>query len=64
MKALFHCVSIDQYRIMRWLTDQGLTRDDISRVELLGESKIRLTNPAGQYMDVEIRDNEIRTDWG
>lgn len=55
---LFHCETIPQYKIGEWLTAQGVTRDDIARVELVDHSTVRLTNPAGQYIVVQWSDGQ------
>lgn len=53
MNGLFHCETIAQFKIMSWLAVEGVTTDDISRVELLSADKVRIINPAGQYMDIQ-----------
>lgn len=53
---LFHCETIPQYKIGEWLMAQGVTRDDIARVELVDHSTVQLTNPAGQYIIVQWAD--------
>lgn len=52
MAQLFKAHTIQQFKIMQWLTEQGVTAGDIAAVKLLSRDLIRLTNPAGQYMDV------------
>lgn len=37
---------------MEWLTAQNVTREDVARAELRDPGLIRITNPAGQYMDL------------
>ena len=53
---LFHCETSPQYNIGEWLMAQGVTRDDIARVELVDHSTVQLTNPAGQYIIVQWAD--------
>lgn len=50
---LFHCETIPQYKIGEWLIAQGVTREDIARVELIDRNTVQLTNPAGQYIIVQ-----------
>ena len=49
---LFRCRTILQHKIMLWLETQGVAADDIAQVELTGPASVRVTNPAGQYMDL------------
>lgn len=53
MPRMYHCETIAQFKIMSWLSTEGITTDDIASVELLRADKIRVTNPAGQYMDIQ-----------
>lgn len=50
MSQLFKCESIAQFKIMSWLAVQGLTAEDIARVDMLAADRLKITNPAGQYM--------------
>lgn len=52
MEQLFKAETVQQRKIMEWLVDQGITGNDIAGVQLTGPAMVRLTNPAGQYMDV------------
>lgn len=52
MEQLFKAETVQQRKIMEWLVDQGITGADIAEVQLTAPAMIRLTNPAGQYMDV------------
>ncbi|MBQ9168513.1 MAG: DUF1738 domain-containing protein [Oscillospiraceae bacterium] len=52
MEQLFKTETVQQRKIMEWLVDQGITGADIAEVQLTGPAMVRLTNPAGQYMDV------------
>ncbi len=52
MAQLFKCETIEQKKIEKWLSDQGLTAGDIADVKLSGPAMVRVTNPAGQYMDL------------
>lgn len=52
MAQLFKSKTIQQFKIMQWLKEQGITNDDIASAKLVSRNLIRLTNPAGQYMDV------------
>ncbi|MGN1306393.1 MAG: hypothetical protein ACI4V3_01840 [Faecousia sp.] len=52
MEQLFKSKTIQQFKIMQWLKEQGITNDDIASAKLVSRNLIRLTNPAGQYMDV------------
>lgn len=52
MAQLFKCNTIEQKKIERWLSDQGITAGDIADVKLSGPAMVRVTNPAGQYMDL------------
>lgn len=51
-EPLFQVRTIRQRKIVEWLSAQGITREEISAVELKAPGLVRLTNPAGQYMDV------------
>lgn len=55
---LFPCETIPQYKIGEWLAAQGVTRDDIARVELVDHSTVQLTNPAGLYLTVRWADGQ------
>lgn len=55
---LFRCKTIPQYKIGEWLMAQGVTRDDIARVELVDRDTVQLTNPAGQYIIVQWADGQ------
>lgn len=52
MAQLFQCATVAQKKIERWLAEQGIKQEDIWRTELLNPSTVRITNPAGQYMDL------------
>lgn len=52
MAQLFKAKTIQQFQIMQWLAEQGITNDDIASAKLVSRSVVRVTNPAGQYMDV------------
>lgn len=52
MAQLFKTKTIQQFQIMQWLAEQGITNDDIASAKLVSRSVVRVTNPAGQYMDV------------
>lgn len=52
MEQLFKCRTIKQRKIMEWLTEQGITAGDIADARLSGPAMVRVTNPAGQYMDL------------
>lgn len=47
---LFKCNTIAQFEIGAWLTEQGVKPEDIARTELLAPDRVKITNPAGQYM--------------
>lgn len=59
---LFHCKTIAQFKMMSWLAVQGITSDDIAQVDLLSDTRLRVTNPAGQYMALEYRDGAVSID--
>lgn len=44
---------------MEWLVTQGITTNDISQVDLLDTNRVKVTNPAGQYM-ILICDEQYR----
>lgn len=52
MEQLFKCETVKQRKIMEWLVGQGITGGDIASAKLSGPAMVRLTNPAGQYMDL------------
>ena len=52
---LFKAKTIQQFRIMQWLAEQGITSDDIASVKLVSCRLVRVTNPVRQYMDVFLR---------
>lgn len=52
MAQLFKCKTVEQKKIEQWLSDQGITAGDIADVWLSGPAMVRVTNPAGQYMDL------------
>lgn len=49
---LFKCETIAQFKIGMWLESQGVTCDDVASAALLSADMVRVTNPAGQYLDV------------
>ena len=51
-EQLFKCNTVKQRKIMEWLVAQGITCGDVAASKLLGPALVRVTNPAGQYMDV------------
>lgn len=61
-KQLFKCETMEQFKIMSWLKEQGITQDDIAEVSLLNTNKVRIVNPAGQYMILDYRDGEVSID--
>lgn len=52
MEQLFKCRTVKQQKIAEWLSRQGMTAKDIAAVRLSGPAMVRITNPAGQYMDL------------
>lgn len=58
----FHCKTIAQFKIMSWLMGQGITKEDIALVEPLSDTRLRVTNPAGQYMDLAYNSGVVRID--
>lgn len=56
MEQLFKCKTIKQQKIMEWLVSQGITGADIAHARLIGTAMVRVTNPAGQYMDIFCND--------
>ena len=52
MAQLFKSKTIQQFKIMQWLAEQGITEDDIASVKLVSRNLVSVANPAGQYMDV------------
>lgn len=59
---LFHCKTIAQFKIMSWLAVQGITPDDISRVDLLSDNRLRVINPSGQYMELTYNGGVVSID--
>lgn len=55
---LFRCKTIPHYKIGEWLMAQGVTRDDIARVELVDRDAVQPTNPVGQYIVVRWADGQ------
>lgn len=49
---LFKAETVQQRKIAEWLADQGIKGEDMAKAELMGPAIVRITNPAGQYMDV------------
>ena len=49
---LFKSETVQQRKIMEWLVEQGITNNDITAAQLTSPAMVRVTNPAGQYMDV------------
>lgn len=58
MTQLFKTETIQQFKIMQWLAEQGITNDDIASAKLVSRNLVRVTNPAGQYMDVFCAPND------
>lgn len=55
---LFKCETVAQFKIGVWLVAHGIERENIQSVELLALDTVRITNFAGQYMDIRWRDGE------
>lgn len=49
---LYRCKTIEQYKIGMWLEEQGVEQKDIAKAELLGPDRVRITNAAGQYIEI------------
>lgn len=56
---LFRCETIEQHKIKCWLAEEGVVREDIARVEFPDRNMVRVTNPAGQYMELRLRDGAV-----
>lgn len=52
MEQLFKCKTVKQRKIMEWLATQSIGSEDVADAELCGPALVRVTNPAGQYMDL------------
>ena len=52
MEQLFKCETMKQMKIMQWLVAQGVTGGDVAEAALTGSALVRVTNPAGQYIDL------------
>ena len=57
---LFYCETIPQAEIAQWLETEGILTEDIIHVVLLDSNKVRITNPAGQYMELEYADGTVK----
>ncbi|MEG2702669.1 MAG: hypothetical protein RSA65_08635 [Clostridia bacterium] len=57
---LFHVETIEQFKIGAWLERQGLAAEDVAVVELVDRYTVRIINAAGQWMDVECKDGEVK----
>lgn len=55
-EQLFKCNTVKQRKIMEWLVAQGITGKDVASARLDGPAMVRVTNPAGQYMDLYCSD--------
>lgn len=64
MPQLFRCESIAQFKIMSWLAVQGIEVEDIARVDMLATDRLKITNPAGQYMVVRWADGHAEIENG
>lgn len=62
MSQLFKYDTITQFEIMSWLSEQGITRNDIAAAELLGPVRVKVTNHAGQYMVLVCRGGVANVD--
>lgn len=62
MKQLFKCQTVAQFKLMSWLTSEGVTADDIAEVEPLGPDRLKITNPAGRFMVIRWVDGHAETD--
>jgi|GEM_PF-3090498 len=52
MTQLFKCETVAQFKLMEWLISQGVSSEEIANVSLLAPDRLRVTNPAGQYLVV------------
>lgn len=52
MEQLFKTKTVKQCKIMEWLVNQGVSSEHIAEAHLTGPAMVRVTNPAGQYMDL------------
>lgn len=57
MEKLFKCTTVKQRKIMEWLVCQGITAADVAEAKLSAPGMVRVTNSAGQYMDVYCNDS-------
>ena len=48
----FKCQTVAQFKVMSWLAAQGIESEDVASVELLEADRVKIVNPAGQYMVV------------
>ena len=53
---LFKCRTINQFKIGAWLAEQGVKREDIAAADFPDSDTVRITNPAGQYMEIRMID--------
>ena len=59
---LFRCQTIAQFKIMSWLAAQGITQEDIARMDLLSDNRLRVINPAGQYLELTYNGEGVSID--
>lgn len=52
MAQLFKCKTVEQKKIEQRLSNHGITAGNIADIKLSGPAMVRVTNPAGQYMDL------------
>lgn len=58
-RQLFKCNTIAQFKIMSWLMAEGISSEDLIRVELLAADKVCITNPGGQYMVLSFENGAV-----
>lgn len=60
MRRLYRPRTEEQLRIMAWLLEQGVTRADVARAQLLADNRVRIVKTSGQCLEVEYRWGDVR----
>ena len=60
MRQLYRPRTEEQLRIMAWLLEQGVTRDDIAWANLLAGNRVSIGKRSGQCLEVTYEEGAVR----
>lgn len=60
MRQLYRPRTEEQLRIMAWLLEQGITREDIAWAALTAPNRVSIGKRSGQYLEVTYEEGAVR----